>query len=239
MVQKKGAQSIWVVDPPKSYSKWTYDQLEGKSEADLKTELQANGEVFGNGNRKMMSDAHQLARKWSADVQVKLGNADAKTRAKVERWFLAAGAAAADVDAAIATLRDGFRKINATCNSNQVIFSDRPHLRTSGDWDNAYASVNAGDVMPVIYIYQVFLTTGKRNRLGQIPKLWLCALTVIHELSHKLLDTKDHSYDYQGLKPGGGNLAAGEAIKNADSWGYFAADMMGAVSKGTLKQILV
>lgn len=237
MVAKKGGQSIWVVDMPKDFSTWPYDQLAGKSVPDLKTELSADTEVFGSDNRKMMSDSLQLARKWSADVQVKLATPNAKTLEKVRRWFHPEEVAAKDVAATAATLAEGFKKIHATCNSPRVIFSDRPHLRASGEWDNVYASVNAADAMPVIYIFQVFLKTGKRNVFGNVPKLWLCALTVVHELSHKLLKTEDIRYDDDGLKPGSG-FTADLAIKNADSWAYFAADMVEALSKGTITKVL-
>ncbi len=238
MVQKKGGQSVWVVDPPKAYAAWPFDQLAGKSEPELKTELQAEGDVFGKGNRKMMSDALQLARKWSADVQVKLGTPNAKTLEKIQRWFHEQGASENDVAATAALLGEGFKKIHACCNSSSIIFSDRPHLRTSGAWDNVYASVNSADVMPVIYIFQVFLNTGKRNALGGIPKLWLCALTVIHELTHKLVNTEDIRYDDDGLKPGA-SFTTEQARKNADTWAYFAADMVGALTKGTLTKVLV
>lgn len=237
MVAKKGGQSIWVVDMPKAFSSWPYDQLAGKNQVDLKTELSADAEVFGAGNRKMMSDSLQLARKWSADVQVKLVSPDAKTLEKVQRWFHPEGASAKDLAAAAAALAEGFKKIHATCNSSRVIFSDRPHLRASGKWDNVYASVNEADAMPVIYIFQVFLKAGKRNALGSVPKLWLCALTVVHELSHKLVKTEDIRYDDDGLKPGD-SFTAEQALKNADSWAYFAADMVGALSKGTIIKVL-
>jgi ParB-like chromosome segregation protein Spo0J len=237
MVAKKGGQSIWVVDPPKSFVTWPYDQLAGKNETDLKTELQADTEVFGSGNRKMMSDSLQLARKWSADVQIKLSSPNAKTLEKVKRWFHAEGASDDDAKATAGTLAEGFKKIHATCNSSRVIFSDRPHLRASGEWDNVYASVNAADVMPVIYIFQVFIKAGKRNALGSVPKLWLCALTVVHELTHKLVRTEDIRYDDDGLKPGD-SFTAEQALKNADSWAYFAADMVGALSKGTITKVL-
>jgi hypothetical protein len=237
MIAKKGGQSIWVVDSPKSFPKWTYDLFSGKTAAELKTELAKGEEVFGPGHRKMMSESLQLARKWSADVEAKLGDPDKTTLAKARRWFHEDGASDADAKTTCKTLLDGFKKIHATANSSKVIFSDRPHLRASGDWDNTYASVNDRDAMPVIYIFQVFLKTGKRNKLGQIPKLWLCALTVIHELSHKLVGTKDKRYDYAGLKPGP-NLSPADALANADSWAYFSADVVGALSKGTLKSVL-
>lgn len=237
LVAKKGGQNIWVVDQPKSFGKWNYDLFSGSTEEKLKSLLGKSNEVFGPGHRKMMSDALQLARKWSADTEVKLSDKSAKTLAAVRRWFHVEGASDADVSATCDTLLSGFKKVTSACNSGQVIFSDRPHLRASGDWDNTYASVNAGDVMFVIYIYQVFLTAGRRKLNGSIPKLWLCALTVVHELTHKLLATEDKRYDYQGLKPSD-SFPSADAIKNADSWAYFCGDVVGSVPAKAVKEAL-
>lgn len=236
-VQHKGAQSVWVLDPPKGYSAWPYDLFAGKSEADLKTALADDAEVFGAANRTMMSDASQLARKWAADAQVKLASPNAATLQKVRSWFHLNSSPALDVAKTAAILAEGCKQIHAACNSTQLIFSDRPHLRASGKWDNAYASVNQGDVMQVIYIFQVFLDVSKRPVQGSIPRLWLCALTIIHELSHKLLKTEDFRYDDDGLRPGT-SFTPQQALKNADSWGYFVADLLGAVPGATLKSVL-
>ncbi len=237
LVAKKGNQSIWVVDCPKHYDKWTYDLFSGKSEAQLKSDLNHWREVFGDGNRKMMSDALQLARKWSSDVEAKLSDKSDATTATIRRWFHTDGAKAGDIETSRAKLLDGFKKITATCNSGKVIFSDRPHKRANGSMKNTFASVNSLDVMPVIYIYELFLRTGKRTRLGNIPKLWLCALTVVHELSHKLVKTEDIRYDYDGLKPGGG-FKTEDALNNADSWAYFAGDLVGAIPNSAIKEAL-
>jgi hypothetical protein len=225
IVGQKGAQSIWVLDPPRGFVAWPYDLLAGKSEPDLKTALEDDVEVFGADHRKMMSDALQLA------------SPSAVTLEKVRLWFHLANSAPADVEASAVVLADGCKLIHAACNSSRVIFSDRPHLRASGEWDNVYASVNAQDVMPVIYIFQVFLETGRRHGSGSIPMLWLCALTVIHELSHKLLRTEDLRYDDQGLRPGTG-FTAEQALKNADSWAYFVADLLGAVPRAAFDKVL-
>ncbi len=237
MVAKKGNQSVWVVDQPKRYGEWDFDLFDGKSAVDLPALLADNEEVFGGANRKMMSDALQLARKWSADTEVKLGSKSAAVDAAIRRWFLLEGAADADVAGVRTALQAGFRKITAACNSGKIIFSDRPKLRTSGDYDSTYASVNGRDAMPVIYIYQLFLKTGKRNRLGHIPKLWLCALTIVHELSHKLVATEDKRYDYEGLKPSA-SFPPATALINADSWAYFCGDVLGAVPKSAVREAL-
>ena len=80
LVEKKGNQDIWAVDPPKAYGKWTFDEFANKTEENLKKELIKRREVFGKSNRKMMSDAHQLARKWASQVEIALANKDKKTK---------------------------------------------------------------------------------------------------------------------------------------------------------------
>lgn len=237
-VSQKGSQSIWIVDGPKKYKKWSYDQLKGLTKTTITTKLQQSGEVFGEDNRTLISDSLQLARKWCSQVEVALAKKDDAVKTKVKRWFHEDGASDADVNSTIAKLSTGFKSMHAACNSGKVIFSDRPHLRTGGSYDSTYASVNSGDKMPIIYIYELFLKTGKRNFFGNVPKMWLCALTVVHELSHKLANTDDIHYDTDGLKPGSNGFTAANAQINADSWAYFAADVVNALSKGTIKDTL-
>lgn len=237
LANKKGAQAVWVVDNPRRYDKWTYDLFDGQRRADVKTQLVNYFEVFGADNRKAMFESLQLARKWSADAEAKTGKPDKNTLEKVRRWFHAEGDDEASVKASAATLSAGFKKIHAACNSNSVIFSDRPHKRASGWGDNTYASVNSGDALQVIYIFQLYIDNAKRSLFGRIPKMWLLAETVVHELSHMKVGTKDKRYDTAGLKPGP-NLPSADALVNADSWGYFAADLAGALTKGILKDVL-
>lgn len=232
----KGNQSIWVVDHPVDYTKWSFDALNGKTADELKADLQRQEETFGAAQRRVMSDALQLARKWSMDILAKLGSLDDNTKLSIKRWFHTDAAGDEDIKKTAAVLLDGFKKISSTCNSTSVIFSDRPHKRANGASDSTFASVNSGDNMPVIYIFKLFLEEGK-NAKGEVGKLWLCALTIIHELSHKLLQTKDLSYDDQGLKPGGVSLLAGDALKNADTWGYFAGDVVGALPAAKVKEV--
>lgn len=235
---KKGNQSIWVVDHPKAYGTWAFDQVDGKPAKDVDAELQHETETFGDSRRRMMSDALQLARKWVMDIVVKLANGDADTLAIVKRWFHNDTDTEAQVKATALVLKEGFKKIENVCNSTTVIFSDRPHKRVDASWnEGTFASVRSDDAMPVIYIFQAFLNAGKRTFFGNIPKLWLCALTVVHELSHKMVQTEDISYDYQGLKPGA-SVTPAEAIKNADSWAYFGADIVGVLSQTTKNDVL-
>jgi hypothetical protein len=235
-VNRAGNQSVWVCDGPKAYHKWAYDLFPGKAVGHIKGSLQHDHEAFGGGNRKMFSDALQLTRKWSADIVAKLGKPDDDAVTAARRWFHRADASDDDVKKTAAVLLDGFKKISATCNSTHVIFSDRPHKRADPGFRDTVASVNAGDAMPVIYIFKLFLDAGKRNRRGHIGKLWYCALTIVHELSHKLAGTDDIQYDTSGLKPNA-TFTPAQSLKNADSWGYFAADLVGALSRDTLDTV--
>lgn len=235
LVARKGAQCVWVQDQPRSLGKWNYDLFQGESEAKVKTLLGRSGEVFGGDNRSMMFESLQHARKWSSDTESRLSKGEDDTLTAVRRWFHTRGATDEEVKATCATLLDGFKKITAATNAGLVIFSDRPHLRVSGDYNTTYASVNALDKMPVIYIYQLFLKTGRRRLNGRIPKMWLCALTVVHELSHKVVATDDIRYDSDGLKPSA-SFPTAKAIKNADSWAYFCADLLGHVPKAALDE---
>ena len=224
-VERKGRQSIWAVDHPRAYEKWAYDKLTG-TQPTIHGFLERETEAFGAGNRRMFSSAVDLARKISMDVCVKLTNKDARTLRKVRKWFLDDTATDADFDKTVEVLSDGFKKVSALLNTNTIIFSDRPHKRVDPASATTKASVNSGDKMPVIYIFKLFLDYGRMNRLGVRSRLWQCAKTIIHELSHKILDTDDHAYGVNGIKPGT-SVSVAKAIKNADSWGIFALDAAG------------
>jgi hypothetical protein len=234
-VAKKGSQSIWVVDQPKTYEKWAYDEAAGLPKDKLAAALAHTTETFGRSNRSMMSSALQLARKISMDTLVKLGKDAARTRCKIKTWFLEKNASPGDVQAVRAALVSGFKQVIALCNSNTVIFSDRPAMRAGANAKGAKASVNEGDKMPVIYIYEAFVRYGKRNDDGVRDKLWQCVKTIIHEITHKALGTHDHAYGVSGIRPGV-SITVAQAIDNADSCGILALDMAGALPQDTAEQ---
>lgn len=237
LVEKKGNQNIWVIDPPKSLAAWPYDLFAGKTEAGIKADLMQEDEIFGSENRQMMSDALQLARKWSMDVQIKLANADDQTLAIVKRWFHLTSDDKQVVQVSASILLNGFKKIVNACNSSNVTFSDLPHMRDDFEADGTIAAVADGENRPVIYLFKEFLNIGRPNKMGVIPKLWLCALTIVHELSHSLQKTEDIKYDYEGLNVSA-SFSTKDALKNADSWAHFAADMVGALPESDMKKAL-
>ncbi len=227
LVRQKGSQDVWVYAPPKAFKKWVFDEITG-TDANSKKRLQQESEVYSARDRTVMADALQEAAAWCQKVQVALGTSDGE--AVVKRWFLGDAGTAQQLTQAIDTLRAGFKKIDTLCRSGKLVFSDEPGDRHGGGWKD-WAFVYKQEAMNVVYLQGAFLKAGNSGNKT------MCALTIIHELTHKLLNTQDHRYDYDGLKPGR-DIAFAKAIDNADSWGYFAADMVGMLSKSDRKRVL-
>ena len=181
-----------------------------------------------------MCDALHVAKKISMDAMTKLSAKEQATKDMVKRWFLDEDSTDATLDEAIKKLNEGFKTIAASCGSTSLVFTD--YL----DWRKERKKYFGGAVpggegggFPIIYLEGAF------TRLqGNSGKLWLCAETIVHELSHHDVSTADHQYDHQGLKPNKSNFPHAKAIANADSWGYFAIDLAGLLSKSDLKKVL-
>ncbi len=118
--------------------------------------------------------------------------------------------------------------------ANKLIYSDDPTDRMKGsavtgqgnyksNW-NAFGFVAAdrGEKLDVVYVQRGIL-----RRLGG-GEDWMAVLAIVHELSHRVIGTKDAVYDFKGLKPSS-VLTTTHALKNADSWAYFCADMNGKI----------
>lgn len=227
LVRQKGSQDVWVYSPPKAFKKWVFDEIKG-SDADSKKRLQQETEVYSAKDRAVMADALQEAAAWCQKVQLALSKPEGE--AAVKRWFTGDAGTAQQLTQAIDTLRDGFKKIDTLCRSGKLVFSDEPGDRHGGGWKD-WAFVYKQEAMNVVYLQGAFLKAGNSGNKT------MCALTIIHELTHKLLNTQDHRYDYDGLKPGR-DIAVAKAIDNADSWGYFAADAVGMLSTSDRKRVL-
>ena len=173
-----------------------------------------------------MAEALALSRKVVGDTVAKLGGKSDAVKTAVKRWFTSARAIDAEVNTAIGTLLAGFNKINASCTSTTLIFTDYLDWRAKrNDYYGAAFRGGEGGGFPVVYLEGAF------TRLkGNSGKLWLAAETIIHELSHHDVSTNDHRYDSSGLKPGSNAFSTAQAIDNADSWGYFAIDLAGYLS---------
>ena len=235
---QRGSQKVWVFDSPDAYRHYPSGELDAvkTNPLNLKAALDDKAERFGATRRAALGEASTTGLAWCQKTVMAL--AEAKTdpasdsMAKVKRWFADGSTTQAELDVVIGKLSAGFKKVMATINSTQLIFTDMASLRgaTSGkeaDLLSAYAFVYAGryEKLPVIYIENAFF--GKNST--PIPDKVLWAITVVHEITHLDVSTKDHQYDYAGLKPGP-MFPPGDAAENADSWAYFCADCANALT---------
>ena len=232
-VSRAGNQSIWVADNPVAYTQWPFNVL-GGSERRIREALMHNTEVIGAENRQLLSDAFTVARKWSMDAYAKTSSPDARTIDLVKRWF---GVARTDnLESVVKWVSMSFGWISDACNSKHVIFADHPVYRMEHRSNLPLASTDYGkdEALRIVNIYKPFFKYKNKDRNGNMPKLWLAALTIVHELAHKEVGVDDKRYDYKGIKPGR-HLPPEDAIWNAESYGYFAADLAGAVSQSDFR----
>jgi hypothetical protein len=125
------------------------------------------------------------------------------------------------------TLASGYQKIANACNGTNIIISDEPGDRTSGGWKD-WAFIYTAETMSVIYLQGAWLKKADEVSPSNLSPLYRCVRTIIHELSHKEVSTEDVVYGPKGLKPEGSTALTPEyAIHNADSWAYFAVDVLG------------
>jgi len=224
--QKKGGQDVWVYAPPKGHLSDVFSELAGNEKA-VKKRLDDDDEIFTTKERALMCDALGLARKISADVQIKVDAKSDAAKKMVRRWFLDQNCGDAELGDALNKLSAGFKKITAACSSNSLVFTDYLDWRKSRDkYFGGAVPGGEGGGFPVIYLEGAFTRLA-----GNSGKLWLCVETVIHELSHHEVSTTDHAYDSDGLQPDKNVLPYAKTITNADSWGYFAIDLAGYLSK--------
>lgn len=230
--ESKGNQSLWIYAQPYSFHKWVFDEIKGCAPADARTKLNYMDEVYDEIIRGQMSTGVQRALSWSQKCVAKLGSPDDATQAVITRWFFSGTPAAEAMTKAAAKLLDGFKKVANLCNSTKLIFSDEPIDRMKGaavagqthyrsNW-NDYAFVDGAatrERLDVVYIQNATL-----EKWASADESWMATLTVIHELTHRLIEAKDAVYDFTGLQPGT-VLTHEHAIVNADSWAYFAADL--------------
>ena len=85
---------------------------------------------------------------------------------------------------------------------------------------------------------------GTKNTLTGMTN-W--ARIIVHELSHRMLKTDDvethgdprYAWHPRGIGPMKGSFSTAQAMKNADNWGWFAADAAGELSQKNRNDALV
>ncbi|MFZ4700429.1 MAG: M35 family metallo-endopeptidase [Candidatus Methylumidiphilus sp.] len=220
-----GGQSIWVYSPPKAYAKWIFDEVAGASDEVIETVLsKSEEEIYTKSQRAVMCSAIQEARAVALAVVAKLGTPDNATKEVVKQYF--SDASTTNIEAIISTLAAGYQKIANVCNSSKIIISDEPLDRNTGGWKD-WAFIYPSESMKVIYLQGAWLSKADEITPSNQNPLYRCIRTIIHELSHKEVRTEDVVYGPKGLKPNGSSsLTADYALHNADSWAFFAVDLL-------------
>ena len=83
----------------------------------------------------------------------------------------------------------------------------------------------------------VYIQDAALNKWASPNEGWVATLTILHEMSHRVINTKDAVYDFDGLKPGA-VLSQKHALANADSWAYFATDLAGQLPGSRAVKVL-
>ena len=232
--QKRGAQDVWIFNPPKAHKKFIFDELKGGA-ASCKSKLSSKAEMFTDVEMKHMCAALSIALAAANKTNAKLAAPDDTVKQKIKDWFCDDHSSDTQYNKALTTLKAGVPKVVAACNSNTLVFADDPTSRRSRKSTYGLA-VRGGEKggFPVIYLEGAFT-----RMTGNSGKMWLCAETIIHELTHTELSTEDHFYDSDGLKPTSNAFAQAKALTNADSWGYFCIDVDGKLTDSDKQRILV
>lgn len=228
----RGGQEVWVYAGPREYSQNVFSELKGKTGQALASKLDAHDEVYSASQRENLSELVQVALSWCMKANTKLGAPDADTLKIIQFWFGTDVMSDKQLKRLASKLNGGFKKMTTVFNSNKLIFADdaadRVRLKDSDDaskgtgWDD-FAFVMPSEKLEVVYVQNAMLKSIS-------TKKWLAVLTLIHEVSHRKLKTDDVRYDYEHqLSPSEGEISAKKALKNADTWGYFCADLFGAL----------
>jgi hypothetical protein len=238
LVRQKGGQAVWAYAGTQDYTLWVYDKLNGLGQPEVRKRLLHFTEVINRDHRNMLADALQHAGRLAHKVAVKLAAPDELTRGLVRKWFLTGPAperSAAEKDAAekdvagmVRTLKAGFHKIARACHAPLVIFSDNSADR-DGSWVAEVAP--SSDSMVVIYVTKWLFRPDSDYGTGQGGLREQAALAIIHELSHRELDTGDGKYKpgYVGdVTPPESAVELATARRTATYWEYFARELFKA-----------
>ncbi len=230
LLKQFGGHKVWILSIPTSFTKWPHDALKGALGA-ATAKLIDQAERFSQEDRKHLSNASQEGLKWVHKAMIVTGSAKKKANfALLARWFADNNSKDEDVYTAAATLNAGFKKIAKMLKSGKLIYTDSVAERGTTENVGTEAFV-WGDALDVVYIEEEFF--GTRNSLTGLTN-W--ARIVVHELTHREVDTKDHAYEHQAINPK--KLTAAKAIENADSWAWFCADCASALTDGQVKNAL-
>jgi hypothetical protein len=230
LLKKFGGHKVWIVSIPPSFTEWPHLDLCAPRAAAV-TKLDDTTERFADEDRKNLGNASQEGLKWVHKAMVVASSPKKSSNFElIARWFADGNSTDADVFAMATTLNTGLKKIAAALKSGGLIYTDGVTFRGTTEMIGTEAFAWA-DSLDVVYIESEFF--GTSNTLTGLTN-W--ARIVIHELTHRKLDTDDHAYEHQGMNPK--KIGAARAIDNADSWAWFCADCAGMLTRGQVDNAL-
>ena len=228
-VQRVGAQTIWVVAQPRGYTQFTTDEIWAVRNMPLALHARLNNivEFYDAAERTRLSSATARVRRWCDRGERSAGralNGTAADRNRVLGWFGQANMANFLTDELCRELQRGFGRMRRRIEENRLIYVDIPAERGN---DGTLAFVAPDERLRSIYIKRHFFETNQTR--FNLSIYW--AVTILHEISHRVLGTEDHHYDHDKIGVRASHHV-GHAINNADSWAYFAADVSGHLNNG-------
>lgn len=213
-VYERGAQGIWIYDPPCSNKCWPFSISKNRNL--MVPQLNDVTEYYSANFRDLIKDASIDALGWCAAA---LGSLRQRKKYMIEDWFIGDDTRCnntATINNYLITVSDALNKMIEVLNSNTLIYSYHPDF-----------GKKEKDTLGFVYLYEkldvIYLNVKPSLVPGQTPTE-LLIMTIIHEVSHRALYTEDYSYSFEGLKPNSSGFNSRKAINNADSWAYFVAD---------------
>ncbi|MEO6281179.1 M35 family metallo-endopeptidase [Roseateles sp.] len=244
-----GERKLWILSLP---SVLTSHPIEFANETDALVDqvLNATTEAYSDEQKRRIDGAVATALRWVERGMIVAGDPNRpEHKALLKRWFIPS--THADVDGAIAafmpTLRRGLLKIAIGLKVGDLIILDDPAQRGTGStWEQSEAYTFTRNDVRAVWVEPGFWGNG--NTLTGATN-W--ARIIVHELTHNYCQTADHSYSWQGLLPRESDvfrrvnnarvalqpgfaavrtLSMGQCQTNADSWAFFCADAVGALT---------
>lgn len=230
LMRARGGHETWVLSLPDAYKKWLSDEFAHLSKAKLTEKLLKVDDRFSSEQKKGLADCTQQCTAWclkASAICSQTKGVGAETAATlIKRWFGDASTTDADVEKMRKKLAAGYGQIAGVANGHKLVLTDNPIDRGKPDeQSNAYVWY---DTLKVVYIEGGFFGKGGDPLIG----LTNWTRIMVHELSHLVLKTDDHRYRHQGILPKANKrFNSAQAINNADSWAFFAADANGVLSQ--------
>jgi hypothetical protein len=193
----------------------------------LRSRLNDQAEFYSVFDMINLSATTERVRLWclSAIAQTALAGAgNPAAIARVKKWFGDPGVMLPEL---IRELHTGFIAMRNCINQNHLIYVDVPADRGN---DGTYAFVWEDERLPNINVKRLFFNAN----MPHFPNQTYWAVTILHELSHRVVKTDDHKYDHAKLTVKS-NYHPFQAINNADAWAYYAGDCHGSLTPAQIQ----